>query len=196
MEIFRRLGLAPQAARHRPAGGLSRTTAPTAPRRPASNCRAFRFRAGAIAIPRPTGPTPIGRPPSRRTGSTRSTWSRCCSRMPPPSTGLTILNRTAFEDFERRPMTASSRRSRDLDTGTTFQIACRFHRRLRRRALDGAQGDRRDAAGHADHPARAVDLYPRAATARPDGRTGVDDAVAQSAALRHGGCDRRPREPG
>jgi len=38
-----------------------------------------------------------------------------------------------------------------------------------------------------DHPARAIDLYPCPRPARPDGRARLDDAVAQSAALRHGG---------
>ena len=75
--------------------------------------------------------------------------------------GLTILNRTAFEDFEENDdgIVATAR---DLDTDTTLTDSCRLHRRLRRRALRRPQGDRCDAAGHADHPAGAVDLYPRA----------------------------------
>ncbi len=93
-----------------------------------------------------------------------------------------------------KAMTASLRPSANLDSGTDLADSRRFHRRLRRRAFAGPQGDRRQPAGHADHPARAIDLYPRPHPARPDGPAGLDDAVAQSAALRHGGRDRRPRQ--
>ena len=110
------------------------TTAPTGPRRPASNCRGFRFRAGATATPPRMGRTPTGRPPSRRTGSTRSTWSRCCSSTPPPWPNLTILNRTAFEAFEERDdgIVATVR---NLDTRCRLTDRGRFPGRLRRRAL-------------------------------------------------------------
>jgi hypothetical protein len=99
MEIFRRLGVARRCATPacRP---TTRTTWPTAPRSPAWSSRASRFPRAATATPPPAAPTPGGPRPSRRTASTRSSWSRCCSRMPRPRR-LRILNRTRIDDFEQ-----------------------------------------------------------------------------------------------
>ena len=53
-----------------------------------------------------------------------------------------------------------------ISTATRVRrLSCRYPDRLRRRALGGPQGDRRRALRRRRHPARAVDLYPRA---RPD----------------------------
>jgi hypothetical protein len=79
--------------------------------------------------------------------------------------GLTILNRTAFEDFEDKTATGSSR-PRAISIPTRVSDSRRLHRRLRRRAFPGPQGDRCIAARHADHPAGAVDLCPRPEAAR------------------------------
>ena len=52
--------------------------------------------------------------------------------------------------------------------------------RLRRRALDRAQGDRRRIVGRRNRAARAVDLYPRAKTDRPAAASKVPGAPARS----------------
>ena len=124
MEIFRRLGLAQRAARHRIAGRLSE--------RLRLSHHGDRHRAVAHPDSLPARPlhreraarTPIGRRRSRRTGSTRSTWSRCCSRMLPPSPGFTILNRTAFEDF------SEDARRRRCDRRATSTAMTTSHIRL------------------------------------------------------------------
>ena len=86
MELFRRLGVAQQAARRRPAGGL--------PERRGLPHQRHRHRAHAhpdpvpraTATPRPRARTPGGRRRSRRTASTRSTWSRsCCEHAAAPA---------------------------------------------------------------------------------------------------------------
>ena len=87
MEIFRRLGLAqklrdtglpadyPNDCSYRTtATGIELSRIPIP-------CRRDRYTAAADRIP-------IGRRPSRRTASTRSTWSPCCSRTPHRSTGF------------------------------------------------------------------------------------------------------------
>ena len=66
--------------------------------------------------------------------------------------------------------------------------------RLRRRALGRPQGDRRGACRRCRRAARAVDLYPRARADRPAAaRARLGHRLDQSAPLRHGLCDRRPR---
>ena len=67
--------------------------------------------------------------------------------------------------------------------------------RLRRRPLDGAQGDRRRAGRHAGDPARAVDLHPRAGAARPDARRARPGAATRSNP-RRSGTVLRHRRPG
>ncbi len=52
--------------------------------------------------------------------------------------------------------------------------------RLRRRALDRAQGDRRGTVRRRGRPARAVDLYPRARTDRPPAAANAPGAPAPS----------------
>jgi NAD(P)H-dependent flavin oxidoreductase YrpB (nitropropane dioxygenase family) len=58
------------------------TTCRTAPASPAKNSRASTFPRAPRATATRAGPTAGGPPPSRRTASTRSTWSPCSSRMP------------------------------------------------------------------------------------------------------------------
>ena len=89
MEIFRRLGLAHKLRdTGLPPDYPNDCSYRTAPRQPASSFRAYKSPAGAIAIPPAVDRTLAGRRPSRRIGSTRSTWNRCFSPMPPPSTGF------------------------------------------------------------------------------------------------------------
>ena len=74
---------------------------------------------------------------------------------------IRILNRTAFEDFtqdEHGVMAVA----RDLDSGERMSIACGYLV-----GCDGGKSTVRKAigaklAGHAGHPARAIDLHPRA----------------------------------
>ena len=84
---------------------------------------------------------------------------------------------------------ARSRQRRDL------QDRGEISRRLRRQPLDRPPRDRGNAVRHAGDPARAVDLHPRAETARHDARQAcLDVSVAQSAPLRHRDRNRRPRD--
>ena len=184
-----------RSARRRPAGGLPERRRLPHRRRPASSWRASRSPAAATATPRPAGRTPGGRRPSRRTASTRSTWSRSCSRTPRPCRASRILNRTAVERLRRRTTSGVVATARDLDTGETAADRARY--------LVGCDGGRsvvRTAIGASLHgddgrPARAVDLHPRAGAARHaarDGRPGRP--LAQPAPLRQRLRHRRARD--
>ena len=88
MEIFRRLGLAHKL---RDTGLPPDYPNDCSYRTTATGIELSRIQispAGAIATPPAADPTPDGRRPSRRIGSTRSTWNRCFSPMPLPSTGF------------------------------------------------------------------------------------------------------------
>ena len=145
MEIFRRLGVAQKLRDAGLARRLSeRLLLPHHGDRHRAR-RASRFPAGATATPPPAAPTPGGRRPSRRTASTRSTWSRSCSRMPRRMPGVTHPEPHA--------------RSTDFDAGRDDGVVATAPRpRYRRRrvaiarrylvgcdggTLAGAQGDRR-----------------------------------------------------
>src|SRR5262245_14560998 len=52
----------------------------------------------------------------------------------------------------------------------------------------------REPDGHTRHPECAVDLHPRAGSPGADGPTRLDDALTQSAPLRHRGGDRWPAD--
>ena len=166
MEIFRRLGV---AAKLRDAGLPADYPNDVAYRTTVDRHRA---RAHSHSVPRASAtrdkaaPIPGGRRRSRRTASTRSTSSRCCSRMPRRMPRIRILNRTAVDDFtqdERRRYGhgARSRHRRDACT-----IALRLSGRLRRRPLGVRKAIGAKLVGHAGRAARAIDLYPRADAAR------------------------------
>ena len=82
MEIFRRLGVAQKL---RDAGLPADYPNDVSYRVSFTGAELSRIAipAGAIDIRRATAPIPGGRRRSRRTASTRSSWSRSCSSMPP-----------------------------------------------------------------------------------------------------------------
>ena len=118
-----------------------RTTAPTAPRRPASSCRASRFPAAATATPRRADPTPSGRrraaashqPDPHGAGAVRARRRhRRASR---------ILNRTAFEDFSEDndgivAPSATSTPASEFAIRADFIVGCDGARSLVRKAID------------------------------------------------------------
>ena len=99
-------GRGAEAARRRPAGRLPERRGVPHHASPASSCRASpspaaRDRYTETERPRRAG----GRRPSRRTASTRSSWSRCCCAHAAALPGVTLLNRTQVDGFaqdERR----------------------------------------------------------------------------------------------
>ena len=103
---------------------------------------------------------------------------------------IRILNRTAFEDVHRRTTTASSPPPAISTAATRSRIACRLSGRLRRRALDRSQGDRRKLPATPVDPARAVDLYPRARADRPAAGTAGLDVPRRSIRAAAARCSR------
>ena len=77
---------------------------------------------------------------------------------------IRILNRTAAEEIAVQDTFRHGHLARSRH-GHATRDAMPLPDRLRRRALDRAQGDRRGAFGRRGGAARAIDLYPRA---RPD----------------------------
>ena len=90
----------------------TRTTSPTAPPPPAPELARIPIPAAATATPPPAAPTPGGPRPSRRTASTRSTWSRCCSRTPRRCRGVTHPQPHAVEGFRAGRARVSARGAR------------------------------------------------------------------------------------
>ena len=144
MEIFRRLGVAGNCAKP----GFRRTIRTmSSPRTTVTGIELCAHRhplAGRALHRATTGRTPRGRRRSRRTGSTRSISSPCCSRTLRPNHASASSTAPLFEDFAqderwRHGRCPRSRQRRaDLDR---LQLSCR----LRRRQIDCAQGDRRQA---------------------------------------------------
>ena len=120
MELFRRLGVARAAARRGLARRLpERRLLPHDDARDGSS-RASRSPAGATATRPRAAPTPGGRRPSRRTGSTRSFWSRSSSSTPAslervthpqPRRILRASRRTRRASRHRRARSTRARRS-------------------------------------------------------------------------------------
>ena len=90
---------------------------------------------------------------------------------------IRILNRTSVEDVVVEDNSARVN-LRDLDTGAVGDGELPLPDRLRRRALDRAQGDRRGTVRRRRRPARAVDLYPRARIDRPPAAANAPGAPA------------------
>ena len=109
---------------------------------------------------------------------------------------IRIVNRFSVEDVAVGDASASVS-LRDLDSDKVQRAELPLPDRLRRRAFGGAQGDRRGTVRRRHHPARAVDLYPRARADRPPAACQrLGHRRDQSAPLRHGVCDRRNASAG
>ena len=81
----------------------------------------------ATATPRRAAPTPGGRRRSRRTASTRSTWSRCCSRMPRRCRACASCNRTRIDELRRRIDERRVGRTASISTAARpVRIRCRY----------------------------------------------------------------------
>ena len=106
---------------------------------------------------------------------------------------IRIINRTSVEDVVVED-TFGTASACAISTPATVRRVAAASDRLRRRALGGPQGDRRGTLRRRRHPARAIDLYPRARSDRPPAVCArLGHRRHQSAALRHGLCDRRKR---
>ena len=184
MEIFRRLGVA-QAIRDAglPADYPERRRVPHHAS-PARSCRASRFRAGATAIPPAAARTPGGRRPSRRTASTRSISNRSLFDLRRGDRRAHAAQPHAVNDFEQDDRRRDRARHADLDDRRDVTIRARLPRRLRRRPLGRAQGDRRQAVRRprscsaCNRPISAR----RTLLARADRKPGLGHVLAQSRA--------------
>ena len=152
-----------------------------------------RFPAAAIVSRRTTARTATGRRRSRRIASTRSFSNRSCSSMPPRS-------RASASSTGPRSKTSWSRMIcarvslRDLDTGAVRRVSCRYLI-----GCDGARSIVRKAIG-AELSGDAIVQRVQSTYIRAPGlidrqqqRTRLGHRRDQSAPLRHGVCDRRPR---
>ena len=155
-----------KAARSRACRRTIRTTSPPAPRPPGSSSPASVSPRGPSATRAIEGPNTVvadsgASAPDQSDLSRAHTVRACCGPTTHPH-----AQPHGRSKISRRTAMASPP-SRDLDNGERSAIRAQLPDRLRRRQLDRAQDDRREACRHPGHAARAIDLHPRAAAREP-----------------------------